>query len=339
MKRIGKGVGCSFYGTGYGNGFPDVSRSIAQLGKNGDVTIFVGATEVGQGAKTILSQMAAEIVKLPLSEIRFICEDTDTTPDSGTAAASRQTYNTGNAVKRTAEKLLAEMKKIAALHWNFSHPESIQVAAGKLIHPQTKKSLCYQEIAWLQGDTPLTAEDDFTATTTAIDPETGQGDPYWPYTFNVYGVQVEVNTRTGKVRVTKAVCAQDVGRAINPQLIEGQMEGGFAMGLGYALMEDVGLEKGKMKNDRYSSYLIPTAMDLPALEKIIVESPESTAPFGAKGIGEPVMLGVAPAILNAIYDAVGVRITQLPVTPDYLLVLLKEKEEKEKKGVRDEKSS
>lgn len=337
MKRIGKGIGCTFYGTGYGNGFPDVSRAILQLEKNGDLCIFVGATEVGQGAKTILSQMAAEILKLPLSSIQFVCEDTDTTPDAGTAAASRQTYNTGNAVKRTAEKLLLKMRTRAAQHWDIQHPETIPVGKGKLLHPSSpNQSLSYQEIAWLQGDVLLQAEDDFTANTSAIHPETGQGNPYWPYTFTVYGVQVEVNTRTGKVRVTHGVCAQDVGRAINPQLIQGQMEGGFAMGLGYALMEDVALDKGVMKNDRYSSYLIPTSMDLPTLEKIIVESPESSAPFGAKGIGEPVMLGVAPAILNAIYDATGIRVTQLPVTPDRLLVLLKEKEGK---GATDEKTS
>ncbi|MEN1759036.1 xanthine dehydrogenase family protein molybdopterin-binding subunit [Anoxynatronum sibiricum] len=330
MKKRGKGIGCTFYGTGYGNGFPDVSRSIVQLERDGSVTVYVGATEVGQGAKTVLSQIAAEVMALPLSGIHFVCENTDETPDAGTAAASRQTYNTGNAIKRTAELLLKEMKVTAAQHWGVSSPGRISMDSGKLVHPEHAEStLSYREVAMIKGQELLRVEDSFTAMTTQLDDETGQGNPYWPYTFNVYGVEVEVDTETGKVSVTKAVCAQDVGRAVNPKLIEGQMDGGFAMGLGYALMEDVNLQQGHMKHDRYSNYLIPTAMDLPDLEKIIVEAPESTAPFGAKGIGEPVMLGVAPAILNAIYDAVGIRMTEIPVTPDRLLVALKQHEGKE----------
>lgn len=332
MKKKGTGIGCAFYGTGYGNGFPDVSRAVAQLERDGKVTVYVGATEVGQGAKTVLSQIAAEVLGLPMTSVHLVCENTDETPDAGTAAASRQTYNTGNAIKRTAERLLKEMKIIAASHWQLETPGLVSMDDGKLIHSENSfQTLSYREIAMMKGEKLLRVEDSFTAMTTKLDDETGQGNPYWPYTFNVYGVQVEVDTDTGKVTVVKAVCAQDVGRAVNPKLIEGQMDGGFAMGLGYALMEDVNLHQGHMKHDRYSNYLIPTAMDLPDLEKIIVESPESTAPFGAKGIGEPVMLGVAPAILNAIYDAVGVRMTEIPVTPDRLLVALKEQEGK--KGV------
>ena len=327
MKKTGKGIGCSFYGTGYGNGFPDVSRAVVQLEKDGSVTVFVGATEVGQGAKTVLSQMAAEIMGLTMDRIHFVCENTDEVPDAGTAAASRQTYNTGNAVKRTAERLLQHMRVSAADHWHIPEPDRIEIDQEKLIHPKDpKQTLSYKEIALLAGPDLLRTEDSFTAMTTRLDDENGQGNPYWPYTFNVYGIEVEVDTNTGKVRIIKAVCAQDVGRAVNPKLIEGQMDGGFAMGLGYVLMEDINLQQGKMKHDRYSNYLIPTAMDVPDLEKIIIESPESTAPFGAKGIGEPVMLGVAPAVLNAIYDAVGVRMTEIPVIPDKLLVAIREKE-------------
>ncbi|MDW7671448.1 MAG: molybdopterin cofactor-binding domain-containing protein [Bacillota bacterium] len=327
MKKTGKGIGCSFYGTGYGNGFPDVSRAVVQLEKDGSVTVFAGAAEVGQGAKTVLSQMAAEVMGLTMAQVHFICEDTDDVPDAGTAAASRQTYNTGNAVKRTAEKLLMKMKAAAADQWNIHEQDRITIDGDKLLHPDDPDvTLSYKEMAFLAGPEMLRAEDSFTAVTTRLDDETGQGNPYWPYTFNVYGIEVEVDTNTGKVRIIKAVCAQDVGRAVNPKLIEGQMDGGFAMGLGYVLMEDINLQQGKMKHDRYSSYLIPTAMDVPDLEKIIIESPESTAPYGAKGIGEPVMLGVAPAVLNAIYDAVGVRMTEIPVTPDKLLIAIREKE-------------
>ena len=128
--------------------------------------------------------------------------------------------------------------------------------------------------------------------------------------------------------IIRAASAQDVGRAINPELVEGQMDGGFAMGYGYAVFEDLNLKNGKIVNNRFTNYLIPTAMDMPELEKIIIEDPESTGPYGAKGIGEPVMTYVAPAILNAIYDATGVRMTEIPVTPERLLKALKESETK-----------
>ncbi len=162
-----------------------------------------------------------------------------------------------------------------------------------------------------------------------MDPETGQGAPYWPYTFNACGVELEVDLLTGQVDILKAVLVQDVGRAVNPHLVEGQMDGGYAMALGYALFEDLNLSNGVMRNRKFSKYLIPTSMDVTDLTKIIVEDPESTAPYGAKGIGEPVMIPVAPAILNAIYDATGVRITELPITPERLVKAFEDFEMKE----------
>lgn len=332
MKKRGKGMGSIFYGTGYGNGFPDVSNAIAELLPDGKVAIYVGATEVGQGAKTILSQIAAEVLGIPLQQILFVCEDTATTPDAGTAAASRQTYNTGNAIKIASENLREEIYRLAVEHLKINSKVGLKMADGKVyLNSFPSLTVTFKEIA----DTfskqnkrkTLRVEGSFTALTTKMDEETGQGAPYWPYTFSVYGVEVEVDTETGLVEITKAVCAQDVGRAINPKLVEGQIDGGFAMGVGYTIFEDLGLQKGEMKNRRFSNYLIPTALDIPELEKIIIESPEETAPYGAKGIGEPVMIGVAPAILNAIYDAVGVRMTEIPVTPEKLLKAINEAEE------------
>src|SRR5690606_3554103 len=140
------------------------------------------------------------------------------------------------------------------------------------------------------GDELLRKEATFIAHSTKMDDETGQGSPYWPYTFGACGGEVEVDTETGYVRILKATVAQEVGRAINPILIEGQMDGGCAMGYGYAIMENLNVVKGQIKNNRFTNYLIPTAMDMPEVDKIIVEDPESTGPFGAKGIGEPVMV-------------------------------------------------
>ena len=322
MKKRGKGVGAVFYGTGYGNGFPDVSKAIAELDEEGNISIYVGATEVGQGAKTIMSQIAAEVLGVNTEDIRFICEDTAVTPDSGTAAASRQTYNTGNAIKRAAENLRQELLERAQKALGLNTLLKLE-AKGKWIFLNVlpEKRVHFKELA--RGER-VRREGEFIAQTTKMDDETGQGAPYWPYTFCCYGVEVEVDTETGIVEVLRGVCAQDVGRAINPEMVEGQIDGGFAMGLGYGIYEDLNVVNGEIKHNRFTNYLIPTAMDMPEVEKIIIEDPESTAPFGAKGIGEPVMIPVAPAILNAIYDAIGVRIYELPITPEKVLKAIKE---------------
>lgn len=328
MKKRGKGISSIFYGTGYGNGFPDVSRAYAELQPDGKVAIYTGATEVGQGAKTALSQIPAEVLGLTVDDIIFINEDTSITPDAGTAAATRQTYNTGNAIKMAAEELKTELIKIAVKELELNSDIGLEMKDGKIylrIFPD--KCITFAQIAAMQPE-PLRKFAVFTAQTVQIDPETGQGAPYWPYTFSACAVEVEVDTETGQVEIIKAAHAQDVGRAINPKLIEGQMDGGFAMAMGYVIYEDIGLENGKIWNNRLSSYIIPTSMDMPEIQNIIVEDPESTAPYGAKGIGEPVMISVGPAILNAIYDAVGVRITEIPVTPMKLLKAIKEKEQK-----------
>ncbi|MTI48627.1 MAG: nicotinate dehydrogenase medium molybdopterin subunit [Firmicutes bacterium] len=324
MKKRGKGVGIIFYGTGYGNGFPDISKAEAELQDDGKIAIYVGATEVGQGAKTVMTQIAAEALGLKVEDIIFINEDTMVTPDSGTAAASRQSYNTGNAIKKAAEALKALIVDKAVDKMKLNTNIGLKVENGNVfvkIFPSRKIS--FKEIAEDYKENPLKVEEEFIAQTTEMDEETGQGAPYWPYTFSACGVEIEVDTETGIVEVIDGVLAQDVGKALNPKLVEGQMEGGFAMGMGYGIFENLNLKKGKMKNNSFTNYIIPTALDMPDIKNVIVEDPESTAPYGAKGIGEPVMIPVAPAILNAIHDAIGVRITETPVTPDKILKALK----------------
>lgn len=314
-------MAAAFYGTGYGNGFPDVSTAQAQMDSHGQVTVCIGATEVGQGAKTILTQIAAEVLGLEMEDIRLLCEDTDTSPDGGTAAASRQTYNSGNAVKKAAEALKNILLERAKEHLQLPSAHGLAVEDRQIyLKTYPKKRVYFRELV---GEEPIRVEARFVAQTTPVDEETGAGAPYWPYTFCCYGVEVEVDTETGIVEVIRGVCAQDVGRAINPELIEGQIDGGFAMGLGYGLMEDLHLVQGEIKHNRFANYLIPTALDMPELEKMIIEDPESTGPFGAKGIGEPVMIPVAPAILNAIYDAIGIRFYEIPVTPEKILAAIR----------------
>ncbi len=325
--RKGRGIALAYYGTGYGNGFPDVSSAQLELTRDGRFNLFVSAAECGQGSDTAMLQIAAEAIGCATSRINGFTCDTKITTDSGTAAASRQTYNTGNAIRLAAEKLHRKLTREAQACLKLNSDLRLEMTRDGIELTFDPSFHCsYEELAahiYQDENTPLVrAEAVFTAQTTTMDPATGQGNPYWPYTFGACGVEVEVDVTTGKVRVTDAISAQDVGRAINPTMVEGQMDGGFAMGLGYALMEDLGLSKGKIKNNSFTGYIIPTSMDMPDLKKVIIEDPEATGPFGAKGIGEPVMTYVAPAILNAIYDAAGIRMKQIPASPDRVLKAL-----------------
>lgn len=329
MKKRGKGIASVFYGTGYGNGFPDVSKAYAELKADGKIYVYAGATEVGQGSKTVLRQIAAEAAGTSIDNIVFVCEDTGQTPDSGTAAASRQTYNTGSGIKLACEQLKAELLEFAQEVLKLNSIAGVQINGDRVrIKGLPDRGITLKELAAHAENAGrrFRTEETFVAHTVRLDDETGQGAPYWPYTFATYSVEVEVDTDTGKVDVLKAVCAQDVGRAVNPHLIEGQIEGGFAMGMSWALYEELALDNGHIRNNNYSKYIIPTTLDMPDIESIIVEDPESTAPYGAKGIGEPVMLAAMPAVLNAIYDAVGVRITSLPASPQQIVRLLREKQ-------------
>ena len=325
-RQKGRGLGAMFYGTGYGNGFPDISQAEAELTKDGKVVIYAGAAEVGQGSKTVMRQIAGEVLGLESKDIKLVSEDTSKMLDSGTAAASRQTYNTGNAVKKACEKLRDNIiKKATELLKANSDTGVILKDENAMIRTFPDIKVSFKEIAQNLEKEDLKTYAEFTAHATEMHEETGQGAPYWPYTFGACGVELEVDVETGRIYLQDAVMAQDVGRAINPNLIEGQMDGGFAMAYSYTIYEDLGLKDGHIKNNKFSKYLMPTALDTINIKKIIIEDPESTAPFGAKGIGEPVMVAVSPAILNAIYDATGVRMTEIPVTPEKLLKAINEK--------------
>lgn len=336
-KKRGIGFGATFYGTGYGNGFPDISVAEIEFGRDGKFDLYLEATECGQGSDTAMLQMAAEPFKSGLKVVKHHRCDTDLTKDTGTAAASRQTYNTGNAAKMASEKMRDVLFDKAAKYMGLNSSLGLDMKDGYIFLKFEKDTrISFEELAGKiyndaeyikeNGDNLLKVEATFVAQTTMMDDENGQGSPYWPYTFGACGVEVEVDILTGKVEIVKAATAQDVGRAINPQLIEGQMDGGFAMGYGYAIFEELGLKNGVIKNNRFANYLMPTSADMPQLKKFIIEDPESTAPYGAKGIGEPVMTYVAPAILNAIYNATGVRIYSLPATPEKVLAALKKRE-------------
>ncbi len=286
------------YGTGYGNGFPDESRATAELNSNGTVTVYVEATDVGQGAKQIMRQIASETLQINIENIIIKNTSTAYMKDSGTAAASRQTYNTGNAV-------LAACKKLK---------ESIEQTNLK----DAGKAYAYMR----ENSIALRCEGYFKADTTSVNSETGEGSPYWPYTFSTNKVVVEVDDETGKVDVLEVTVCHDSGRIINPLLAEGQIQGGCAMGIGYGIMEEVIFNKGVIKNSNFNDYIIPTSKDIPNISTLFVEELEDSGPYGAKGLGEPSIIATAPAVINAICDAVGVRIYDLPASAEKIMKAL-----------------
>lgn len=307
MKKRGVGYAAIFYGTGYGNGFPDESRVSAELLKDGRIVIYAAAADIGQGSENIIRQIASEALQIDVENIDVISNNTIELKDSGTTAATRQTYNTGNAVLNACRELKKNMDMVRNEKENFD-----------------KKTEYIYDIMIKSGIITKT-EGYFKAETTMLDTMTGQGEPYWPYTFGVQKAVVDVDDETGKVDVVEITACHDVGKAINPQMLEGQLQGGCAMGIGYGIMEEIKFEKGNIKNRNFSDYIIPGSLDVPNIQTILVEEEEISGPFGAKGAGEPALLPTAPALINAIYDAVAVRIFNLPATEEKIVEALKHK--------------
>lgn len=329
MKKRGVGIATIMFGFGYGEGFPDLSIASIRIKPDGRIELNTAAADVGQGVLTIVSQIAAEILSIPLEMIDLVTGDTALTKSSGSTSATRQTYFTGNAVKNAAEGLKGLIFDIAVRYFGKTYPELYLDGGFVIPHGEEEKKLSFADLAKFARDKneKLAVESSFFPVTTPTDKENGQGERvYVSYTFVSCIAEVEVDLKTGQVEVLRIVVAPDVGQAINPQGVEGQIEGGTAMGLGMGLMEEIKFdENGQLLNPNFSTYLIPTALDVPAIETVIVEDEEPSGPFGAKGIGEPATISAAPAIINAIYNACGVRIKELPATAEKILRELNKK--------------
>jgi CO/xanthine dehydrogenase Mo-binding subunit len=306
--RRGAGMAGMFYGCG-NTSLSNPSTVRMGLKPDGRLALHQGAVDIGQGSNTVISQIAADAVGLPLALVDLVSPDTDLTPDCGKTSASRQTFVTGRAAELAGRRLRSSILRLA----NASAAARIEISGGKLVITEG------QEVRRVQlGELPsdrygyvLRAEETFDPPTTPLD-SNGQGSPYAAYGFGAHLAHVEVDQRLGTVKVLEMVAAHDVGRAINPILIEGQIEGGIAQGLGMALMEEFTPGRGENLHD----YLIPTIGDVPHIRSILIESAAPEGPFGAKGIGEQALIPTAPAILNAIHDAIGVRLREIPATPD-----------------------
>ena len=306
--RRGVGVAGMWYGCG-NTSLPNPSTVRIGLKRDGRIALHQGAVDIGQGSNTIVTQICADALRAPVDCFDLISGDTSLTPDCGKTSASRQTFVTGKAAHMAGEELRRLVLQLAGA----SDDAVIDFGEDRLsIHENgTQRNLPLQKLPLDEYGYVLTAEQTFDPPTSALD-ENGQGSPYAVYGFGAHMAEIAVDIELGTVRVLKIVAAHDVGRAINPTLIEGQIEGGVAQGLGMALMEEFFPGKGENLHD----YLIPTVGDIPPVESILIQDPSWIGPFGAKGIGEQAVIPTAPAILNAIHHACGIRMRRVPATPD-----------------------
>jgi aldehyde oxidoreductase len=306
--RRGVGVAGMWYGCG-NTSLPNPSTVRIGLKRDGRIALHQGAVDIGQGSNTIIAQICADAFRAPVAQFDLVSGDTAISPDCGKTSASRQTFVTGKAAHMAGSKLRAEILKLvgacACAAIEFDQGGVAVVDNGRRL------VLALSKLPLDPHGYVITCEATFDPPTSPLD-ENGQGSPYAVFGFGAHMAEIEVDIELGTVRVLKVTAAHDVGRAINPTLIEGQIEGGVAQGLGMALMEEFFPGKGENLHD----YLIPSAGDVPPVESILIEDPSSVGPFGAKGIGEQAVIPTAPAILNAIHDAIGVRIYRIPATPD-----------------------
>ncbi|MBI5113104.1 MAG: molybdopterin-dependent oxidoreductase [Rhodovulum sp.] len=306
--RRGVGLGCMWYGIG-NTSQPNPSRMRVGLTRAGRVVLFSGAVDIGQGVNTILVQICADALGVAASDIDLVTGDTDRTLDAGKSSASRQTFISGNAAKQAADELRTKLARLA----NVGERAEIVLRPGVVVlrDGATERRIGLAELPAEENDLVFVGHGRFDPPTTDLD-DHDRGVPYASYAFAAQLAAVEVDTALGTVSVREIVAAHDVGRAVNPTQVEGQIHGGIAQGLGLALMEE--FVPGRTEN--LHDYLIPTFGDMPRIDIVLVESPEPLGPFGAKGIGEPALVPTAPAILNAIHHATGVRIRRVPATPD-----------------------
>ena len=327
MKKRGKGIAAMFYPIGF-TSYPNPGAAFLKVNEDGTAVLYVGTSDVGQGSSTVLAQIAAEELGIAFEKVTVVAGDTKLTPfDLGTVA-SRVTYIVGNAVQRAAAQAKQILYEVAAEELNVS-PTGLSSGQGHIYvqgFPERRVEIsAVAQKAYLGKGRPPIGAGSFQPATTMLDRETGHGKPYGAYVFATQIAEVEVDTETGELEILKITAVHDCGKAINPLLTDGQVEGGVAMGVGYAVMEEMVVDHGRVKNPQFTDYLVPTALDVPSIVTSLVERPEPTGPFGAKGIGEPSLLPTAPAIVNAIQDAVGIRIRELPATPEKILKALLEK--------------
>ena len=303
--RRGIGITCGIKNVGYSFGFPEQATATVEVFgaaelERGDVR--VGAADVGQGSHLALRQIASEALGLPLEKVTMICTDSSEAPNAGSASASRMTFMGGRAVHDAA--------KAARDKWSFTDDDT------------AKATIQYRAPA-----------------TTVIDPVTHIGVPNYCYGYSAQAVQVEVNLLTGQVQVIGIISVHDVGKAINMQQVTGQIEGCLAQALGYTLMENFQAKDGHILTTHFSTYLLPTVLDMPTeIVPIVLELADPHGPYGARGVAEMPLIPFAPAVASAIHDATGAWLNRLPLTPERVLIALHQRETKDEVSLLNEKN-
>lgn len=325
-ERKGFGVSVAYYGVNLGAGGKHIDRAGAtlQIEKDGSIIVGVGNTEIGQGARTEIAQIVAEAFGIEVERIQVLPVDTSFVPDSGPTVASRTTISSGNAILDGANILLERLKGVVEL----SSGEKVKEFVKGVFVTESKKYNIKEviEIAH-QYKVNLSSRGWWNTPETSFDPETGQGKPYIVYSYSATITKAKVDQLRLKVIIDNIWSVIDVGKAINPLQVKGQIEGGIVMAIGYSLMEYVAWDKGEILNPSLSGYIIPTVKDLPKIDAYWVESPYSKGPFGAKGFGEVPMIGTPASIAGAVSSYINKDITCLPITPEYLYQLIYKGEE------------
>ena len=322
-RKHGVGIACAWMSIGMGPGRPDVCNVEVELSGKGEVILRTGAIEIGQGNLTAYSQMLAEALECDFELIRVVNGDTFLTPDAGTVTASRSILMNGNAILDAVERL---------------RPKLIEAASGYLGLPEEKliyrdgavremggagRAVSLTELAIAASANGNSLSVKGSSIMKALPRDFGTGIPSYYFIYITNLALIGVDPETGEVEVVRFLSIPDVGRAINRAGVEGQCEGAVVQGLGFSLLENLVVEEGEIRNHGFNTYIIPTALDVPDQMVRIVEVPEETGPFGAKGMGEAPICAVAPAIANAIHDAIGVRFNRLPITPEMIVEKIK----------------
>ncbi|MBN2499157.1 MAG: molybdopterin-dependent oxidoreductase, partial [Anaerolineales bacterium] len=317
------GFAVAYKNTGLGGGAPDKAAAEVELYPDSTLQVRTSSAELGQGLVTVLQMVVAEEFSLAAEHVRVLVMDTDLTPDGGPTTASRQTFVTGNAARLAAQTLREAITATLAEKYN-TPPEDIQIENG--VAKVNGSQIPLGDVVDLmqqEGKQPR-ALYEYTAPETK--PLGEGGDMHFAYSFAAQAAEVAVNKSTGEVEVLRVIAATDVGKAINPLGLQAQIEGGIIMGIGNAITEEFIMEDGYVFTDRLARYRMPNIDQTPEIIPIIVEDPAAAGPYGAKGVGEIISIPTTPAITNAIYNAVGVRIDSLPVDQEEILLTLKARE-------------
>ena len=327
--KVGRGLAASLTSYGRMIFLHDTSRAYVGLEMDGSVVVRAGVPDIGGGQSASLGSIAAETLGVMPTDVTIYIMDSALTPLAGTITATRQLYMSGNAVLQAAttvrNTLLSMAAELLGAH-QAVRPDELDIAEQHIFvrqHPEMRLPMVQVLQACADNGLPLFHQAQFNAPVgDLIDFERGYGRVFADFTFGTTAAEVEVDTETGRVRVLKLASCFDVGQAINRASVEGQIEGGALMGLGWALTEDYVMRDGRTQTPGFTEYLIPTSMDAPEIQAIVLESGEGLGPFNARGIGEPALTPVAPAIASAVSHAIGRQILTLPLTPERVLEAL-----------------